>query len=181
MRSVQCHTTSLQTTLLFWCTVQFVISLLNIDFNVFLHYFNWVTVEGGLMCRPSVQVRKSIYHTKRLRKSNRGGSFLQDRSKQWKDSTQKNVYNFAKWLCVMSFYRGVSSSDKFLVVRKAMWANQQCFKAFQKPPRPCYPCHYHRQPPIMLSGAKGSLHRIRCHTDQSAREATHCSPPQLSL
>lgn len=65
-----------------------------------------------------------------------------------------------------SHFSGCSSVE-FLIVRKVLWAKQQCFKAFQKQPRPCYPCHYHRQPPIMLSGAQGSLHRIRCHTDQS--------------
>lgn len=34
---------------------------------------------------------------------------------------------------------------------------------------------------IMFSGLPGSLHRIRRHTDQSVRDATLRSPPQLSL
>lgn len=72
------------------------------------------------MCRPSVQVRKSIYHTKRLRKSNRGGSFFQDRSKQWKDSTQR------MYIILQSDFVSCHFIEVFLLVINSLLSRKPC-------------------------------------------------------
>lgn len=77
---------------------------------------------------------------------------------------------------------GICSSGRFpLHTGKPGEPSTSVWKPLKRRPGHALPVITIDSPPIMLSGAQGSLHRIRCHTDQSVRDATHCSPPQLSL